>query len=371
MRIKYIVTNYRYIAKYEYGVYNKINAQVDTFRKAGFDCEIDDCKSDYTLVHKVATRIPFLPDGIRWNSIDCGGFDCIYIRRPAFCSYNFIKWLRQTKKRYPNIRIILEFQTFPYDAEYYKLYRLPLLLKDILYRGHLKKYIDRAADLSNHDMIFGIKTIQIYNGIDLSSVDVRNPFFANDALNLLCVAVFNTWHGVDRILNGLADYKKQQGNRRVILHLVGEGQILKELKAQVVHLDLEDSVIFYGRMKPSDIVPLYNSCNMAIASLGLHRIGVLTASTLKTREYLAKGIPFVYSGIIDVFQEEPTDFCLQVPADDSPIEIQHLIDFNDRLYERDTPQELAKRIRTYAERHVSMDAAMANVVDYFKEECNG
>lgn len=114
---------------------------------------------------------------------------------------------------------------------------------------------------------------------------------------------------------------------------------------------------------------IYNKCSMALASLGLHRIGLSIASTLKTREYLAKGIPFVYSGEIDVFREDPVDFCFQVPADESPIDIEKLVAFHDRLYAREPEDDLIARIRSYAESHVGMNAAMKNVIDYIKENC--
>ena len=74
-------------------------------------------------------------------------------------------------------------------------------------------------------------------------------------------------------------------------------------------------------MAPAGFAPLYDRCHFAIASLGLHRIGIDVASTLKTREYLAKGMPFVYSGEVDVFRDEPAHFCMAVPADETPVDV--------------------------------------------------
>lgn len=117
-----------------------------------------------------------------------------------------------------------------------------------------------------------------------------------------------------------------------------------------------------------DMDKIYCECTMAFASLGLHRIDSgLVASTLKTREYLAKGIPFIYSGEVDVFQKNPVDFCFRVPADESPIDIQSVIDFHDRLYAGESEEHLISRIRSFAEEHVSWKVTMRPVIDYIKQ----
>ena len=114
---------------------------------------------------------------------------------------------------------------------------------------------------------------------------------------------------------------------------------------------------------------VYDRCTLAIASLGLHRIGLSSASTLKTREYLAKGIPFLYSGIIDVFENEPVSFCLPVEADDSPINIPKLIEFHDFIYASSSQEEVISTIRQYAEENVSIEKTLADVVEYIWREC--
>ena len=115
---------------------------------------------------------------------------------------------------------------------------------------------------------------------------------------------------------------------------------------------------------------VYDKCQFAIECLGCHRKGIDRSSSLKSREYLAKGMPFVYSGEIDVFLEDPVDFCLKVPADESPVDIEELVAFADGLYERESEEALIGRIRKYAEGHVGMNVAMKSVIDYVKENCH-
>ena len=93
----------------------------------------------------------------------------------------------------------------------------------------------------------------------------------------------------------------------------------------------------------------------------------MSSSSLKSREYLAKGIPFATSSKIDVFREHPVDFCLQLAGDDSPINIYKLIEFHDALYEKEAQSQLISRIRSFAEANVSIEGAMKNVIGYLKE----
>lgn len=113
---------------------------------------------------------------------------------------------------------------------------------------------------------------------------------------------------------------------------------------------------------------MYDKCNLAIASLGIHRLGISWLSTLKSREYLAKGIPFIYSGTIDVFAKNPVDFALQIPADDTPADFHSILSFYRNLYKKYSEEELCDRIRKYAEKYVSMFSAMKLTAEYF---CNG
>ena len=64
---------------------------------------------------------------------------------------------------------------------------------------------------------------------------------------------------------------------------------------------------------------------MGVASLARHRSQISKIKTLKNREYAARGIPFVYSETDEDFDRMP--YIMKAPADDSPINIQSLVDF--------------------------------------------
>lgn len=354
------------------GVHNKVVSQCKTFQSVGFSCRIVSSRQVVGSLRKLQLRLPFASDGIEWEDhIDSHNCDCLYIRRPDYISFDMVRALELAKRENPNIRILLEIPTYPYEREYANIRKFPMLLKDLLHRGKLRNCVDRIVDFSGEKAIFNIPTLQMTNGVDLSQLSLRSLSSAeSEELNVICVAAFAKWHGIDRFLSGMEEYVRKGSIRRVRLHLLGEGPALDALKKQVENRALQKHVVFYGQCNRRRMDEVYDKCQFAIECLGCHRKGIDRSSSLKSREYLAKGMPFVYSGEIDVFLEDPVDFCLKVPADESPVDIEELVAFADGLYERESEEALIGRIRKYAEGHVGMNVAMKSVIDYVKENCH-
>lgn len=350
------------------GVDRKVLAQIKAFNDAGIDCAFRYCSHPKSFLGKAISCLPFMSDGVDWPDVDqLGPLDFLYIRRPVYASKGLRRFLREFRDKNPGSMVLYEIPTYPYDEEM-KGINYPALLKDRFHRQRMKGLVDYIVDLSGRDEIFGIETLQIMNGVDLSAVGMRTPDSDRGSLNLLFIAFFSDWHAADRVIKGLAEYRRKRPSKEVVLHLAGEGDRVPSLRELAKTLGLCDEVVFHGYCGLDEMDKLYDRCDIAVASLGLHRIGVDLASTLKTREYLAKGVPFIYSGKIDVFVGHPVDFCLEVPADDSPIDIEEIVEFYERLTESEDINNLTKRIRAYAEERVGVDVAMRNVIGLLKKE---
>ena len=98
---------------------------------------------------------------------------------------------------------------------------------------------------------------------------------------------------------------------------------------------LKDKVIFYGRKTGTELDDIYAGCNMAVAHLATHRIGLYQMSSLKSREYVARGIPMVSSSMLDTCNEDTKQYFLFVPEDETPVDVQAVVDFYDRVYAQD------------------------------------
>lgn len=352
------------------GVDSKIMAQINCMKSEGIECY--STYSEYTLstFRKVMKRLPFVSDQRDWSCLtDQFNLDFAYIRKPYFVSSDFIEALRVFRANNETAKILLEIPTYPYDAELMRFAQVSLLAKDVLHRGSLRQVVDRIVCFSDQRAIFGIPTINIVNGIDLKSLSPRKPTSNRGEINIICVACFADWHGVDRLIEGLRRYAKEGGKENVRVHLLGEGPSLESIRRQVDQNDLSDRVLFYGLCSREQMDVVFDKCTLAIECLGTHRKKLALSSSLKSREYLAKGIPFVYAGLIDVLKRDPVDFCFRVPADDSPIDINDLILFHNSLYSGEPQQVLIRRIRAYAEKRIDINLTMKPVTNYIKENC--
>ena len=74
---------------------------------------------------------------------------------------------------------------------------------------------------------------------------------------------------------------------------------------------------------------IYDHCQLGIISLATQDKDIHIHSTLKSREYLAKGLPTIATGITDVFIGTNYPYNLELPEDTNNIDIQSIISFYD------------------------------------------
>ena len=265
------------------------------------------------------------------------------------------------KLRKAGIHSVTEIPTYPYDEEFKnfdKKARCGLKI-DQLFREKLSRQMDAIVTFSDAEYIFGQRTIRISNGVDFDSIPLHQPPLSwektgNGALHLIGVAEVHPWHGFDRVMAGIGEY---QGSREVFFHVVGgvhphrmETDFLPIIKKYA----LADRIIFHGQLFGDELTSVFNQCQFAIGSLGRHRSGITVIKTLKNREYATRGIPFIYSEQDSDFDHQP--YVLKAPADESPVDIQRIIDFMDDFTMK--PEEIRLSVK-----HLAWSIQMQRVLD--------
>ena len=288
--------------------------------------------------------------------------DIIYLRIP-YPSLQLSRLLRQPRA----CKIVVEYQTIE-PLEYRLKGKYWYLLIDFLFGNAIRKYTDAIVGVTNEITQYEVSRsgdsrkphITIGNGFDVASPPVRRPpDYNGDDLHLLCVANISRWHGLDRLLRGLATYS---GTPKVILHIAGDGAELPHLQQLTDELGIGDRVIFHGFTAGKALDALFDQCHIAVGSLGIHRIGLKEASILKAREYCARGIPFIIACADPDF---PPDFpyILRLPADESPIDIEQVLAFAKEVYaDPDHPQKM----RRYAEEHLDWSVKMKKLKGFLE-----
>lgn len=332
------------------GISKKIHYQVKGLRENGHDvrlCYYDFAKNGHCCRFIDGEVIKDYGTGKTAGLRQRLSYDCIYrycIRERidfvyARCFQNANPWLIHffKKLKKAGIHAVTEIPTYPYDAEFVGfplMTRLNLKI-DQLFRRQLSAQMDAIVTFSDAKEIFGQRTINISNGVDFDSIPLHEPLTINHELHLIGVAEVHYWHGYDRLIAGLGEYYKNGGNRDVFFHIVGgvgPSEMYDSMHAPGFHeliekYQIQDKVIFHDQLFGDSLTAVFNQCQFAIGSLARHRSGITNIKTLKNREYAARGIPFVYSENDSDFDKQP--YVLKVPADESPIDINKIIEFVD------------------------------------------
>ena len=352
MKILFLV--YHGFSEYS-GISKKIHYQVKGLRENGHDvrlCYYGFSENGHSCRYIDGKKIKDYGKG-KWAGLrQRTDYNCIYnycIREGiqfvyARCFQNANPWLicfyKKLKKA--GIHAVTEIPTYPYDAEFvgFPLMTRLNLKVDQTFRDILYKQMDAIVTFSDARVIFGQRTINISNGVDFDSIPLHEPLPMNHELHLIGVAEVHYWHGFDRLIAGLGEYYndvrgKTEDVRDVYFHIVGgvgASEMYDSIHAPGFHeliekYQIQDRVIFHGTLFGKELDDVFNKCQFAIGSLARHRSGITNIKTLKNREYATRGIPFIYS-------EQDTDFDLQpyvlkAPADESPVNIQKIIDFVD------------------------------------------
>lgn len=282
--------------------------------------------------------------------------DLVYIRSHHNANPFTLKLVKHLKRT--GAKVVMEIPTYPYDQEYASSSMKLYLIIDQCFRRQLSKHLDGIVTFSNAETIFGGKTIRISNGIDFDAIPMRRHSENNTAkeLHLIGVAEVHYWHGFDRMVNGLADYYRTNPEYKVYFHIIGplSGEREREEILPVIRDNhLEPYVILHGPLHGDELDAQFERADFAIGSLGRHRSGITYIKTLKNREYAARGFAFAYSETDEDFDSMP--YVWKVPADESPIDIPKLIEFQRSL--KITPAEIRESVRP-----LSWKAQMQKVV---------
>jgi len=298
----------------------------------------------------------------------CNEDDIIYIRMLFPTRYLY---KATTLKR--KCKIILEHNTkereeiFQLKKNYTK--KCVFLLSDLLYSKKIRESVDAIVgvtpEITNYQLTqYLVKNkprISISNGFDVHSVPLRTVQPLNDEIHLLIVANVSYWHGIDRILKGL---KKYNGKIKIILHIVGNGKEIDNLKRISSELKLENDIVFHGHLTGIQLDELYNICHIGVGSLGIHRKGLSQTSELKAREYCARGLPYIIA-VSDPDFPGTFPYIKLFPPDDSPLNIEKIIEFAEIIY---TDPHHAEKMRDYAIKNLDWSVKMKQFKTFIEEE---
>jgi hypothetical protein len=366
------------------GVLKKVRYQVDTLHDLGFPSELDiitqvERKEDETgrinffyfnalektSVFARLARAKKIRNIISSLITSSGPGDVIYYR--AFGSLKLSYFPLTFFRPFHRCKIISEHNTIEVKE----------LLLDGEYASAILNYIFGNLIIGQSNGIIGVTEeitrywtkrlfyrsiphCTIANGIIVDSVPLRKtPLSDPDNLHILFVGNVSRWHGLDRMIQGIAGYK---GSVRVQFHIVGDGDELDRLKQLKDSIAPHADIHFHGFMTGHELDAMFDLCHIAVGSLGIHRKGLQQTSELKAREYCARGIPYIIAcGDADFPDDFPWIFRLS--ADESPVEVEKVVAFAHSVFSGPDP---AAAMRKYAQENLDWNVKIAKLKDFIE-----
>ncbi len=358
------------------GISKKIHYQVKGLRQNGHEVHLcyydfaenghrcryvdDEGLADYGKGMQAGLR-QRIEYGSVFDYCQLNGIQLVYARCFQNANPFLVRFFARLKRA--GIKAVMEIPTYPYDQEFQgfsRTERLQLRI-DQLFRHRLAKQLEAIVTFTNKQQIFGQRTINISNGVDLDSMPLHQPVDTTRELHLIGVAEVHYWHGYDRLIAGLGEYNDAQ-RKPVYFHIVGgvwKSEMYNDEHAPgfaelIEKYGLQDKVIFHDQLFGDALNAVFAQSSFAVGSLARHRSGISDIKTLKNREYASRGLPFVYSENDSDFDHQP--YVLKVPADESPVDIARIVDFVENL--KMTPQEIRRTVE-----HLSWKEQMQKVVE--------
>ncbi len=381
-------------------VQNKVIEQIKALRYAGADCKglfftTDEVSSSDTDLYEFI-KVPRVPKTLfrstkqktayhktlyeyfKLHQPEC---DFVYCRYPGASKYLAL-WTRLVHRKVFFEHLTAEgYEIRIYAKENPLKWNLSSLLSHIEFRffplfleWYYGKIIRRKAEfgISNsgniadyENAIAGNDYVQLVSGdaVNASAFPIRMPVPMPGTLRMIFLKGAVTqadFNGLDRLFKGMSIYK---GSVKLQLSLYGRN--LESEARQIQQYGIQNMVELNGFIDKTEIDDIMNSVDLGVGALGVHRKGLSSTTTIKAREYFARGLPFFYGHNDPDFSASPIarNFCLEFEANDDPIDMEQLIQWYSSI---ETQQSIPESMHQFALDNLDYTIKMKRLFEFLK-----
>ena len=131
------------------------------------------------------------------------------------------------------------------------------------------------------------------------------------------------------------------------MNLVGEGPEIEKLKKISKN---NKNIIFHGYKSGEQLSQIFDETDIAVDALGRHRSGVVYNSSLKGKEYAARGIPIISAVKTELDYLNDYKYYLKIPANETFVNIEDIVLFYNKIYNGKNELEITNEIRNVTEK---------------------
>ncbi len=238
-------------------------------------------------------------------------------------------------------------------------YFIPFL-REILYEKKIVRNVLSIVAVTNeiaeHQKLKGaVNAIVCPNGIETQKYTLRTPPPLDKTIRIMFLkgtSSLSSWNGFDRLLKSIDKYVQSRYDLELII--VG-GHLPNEI-------DERPYVKKVGYLEGEDLNKCFNEVHLGVSTLELYKKELNEAAVLKTREYFARGLPFIYAYEDVAFRD--SDFALKFPNDNSLINFDEVINFVEKQSKN---KDVPKLMRDYCFKYMDYKGIMSQLVYNLKK----
>lgn len=205
-------------------------------------------------------------------------------------------------------------------------------------------------------------TLLLGNGISIDSIPlIAHREIEKKELRFVGLAQVSPWHGYDLFMRAMVKYNLLQKDvPKACFLVIGNGPALSHLKELAASLG--DSRIEFREALTGDALSrVIADCHYGVSSLAWHRVCLTHSSPIKTREYLARGLPVVAAGQDVDFGPNDQAYRYEVPSIE---EIDHIYQFLLDLGSGKIRMATPKDCRDFAQTRLDLSSRIKRILDF-------
>jgi hypothetical protein len=225
----------------------------------------------------------------------------------------------------------------------------------VLFARRVKAIVTVTYELAAYQKAKGCRNVAVVaNGIDVSSFHVRTIPELHKEISLLFLKGTSTlasWNGLDRIINSIDKFHSLSNSPFRFKLLICGKQFPNEFPER-------DYIEHLGYLRGAQLEEVFNRAHIAASTMCSYRRGLEESAILKTREYFARGIPFIYAYKDVDFDGSSAvkNNTLHFSNDDSLMEMERIVQFARNRMEH---PEHAMEMNLWAKEHLDYSIKMS------------
>ena len=209
---------------------------------------------------------------------------------------------------------------------------------------------------------FKKRTYRFSNGIDIHKFTMKVPPLFTDVFHVAIVASqYSPWHGLDRLLGSLKHYDGLE--YKIHVHIIGEFSSKEKVLMDACASNQLVTIHTHGKLFGKQLDEVFDQTHMACDSLAMYRLDMHESSTLKSKEYIARGIPYLYSAA-DEDMREIEDYLYDVGNDDTLLDFKEII----KHYKKCDLTTMQKAMKECSKNILSWEIKVSKLAKFLSEE---